>query len=365
MPSFVLDFDFIFHALNLTSSPSNFTVDPETQPCGSLPVPEAALAAISAFYLLVFLLAVPGNLAVLAAVCCRHKEPLPPSDVYLLHLAVADLLLAATLPFWAASVLKGWLFGDAACKLVTVVQELSFYSSILFLTSISVDRYLVIVRATQVRRADRRPISWRVSALVWGLAALLSLPGFLSSSFVAQDSSRAVCTEFNQPLSADAWRLGTRVLRHSLGFLLPLLVMLPCYGVTMGRILRIRGERQRRRAMRVIVLVVAAFLLCWAPYHMAVMADTFLRTKLVQYRCPARRAVDWAVFVSQSLALLHSCINPLLYAFGGEKFRKRLQELVRRSRRRRSIVMEQVEKTAVNRSCGRSSQSSDATSTFV
>lgn len=347
----------------MTSSDSNFTIDPETQPCGSLLIPEAALAAISAFYLLVFLLAVPGNLAVLAVVGRHRREPLPPSDVYLLHLAVADLLLAATLPFWATSVLRGWLFGDAACKLVTVVQELSFYSSILFLTSISVDRYLVIVRAAKVRSADRRPISWRISALVWALATLLSLPGFLSSSFVTEDSSRAVCAEFNDPLSADTWRLATRMLRHTLGFLLPLLVMLPCYGVTMGRILRIRGEQQRRRAMRVIVLVVAAFLLCWAPYHMAVMADTFLRTKLVRYQCPARRAVDRAVFVSQSLGLLHSCVNPLLYAFGGEKFRKKLLELV--GRRRRSTLMEQVERTAVSRTCGRSSQTSDATSTFV
>lgn len=356
------DFGFIYHELNLTSS--NFTIDPETQPCGSLLIPEAVLAAISAFYLLVFLLAVPGNLAVLAVVCRRHQEPLPPSDVYLLHLAVADLLLAATLPFWATSVLRGWLFGDAACKLVTVVQELSFYSSILFLTSISVDRYLVIVRATKVRMADRRPISWGICALVWALATLLSLPGFLSSSFVAEDSSQAVCAEFNDPLSADTWRLATRILRHTLGFLLPLLVMLPCYGVTMGRIRRIRGEQQRRRAMRVIVLVVVAFLLCWAPYHTAVMADTFLRTKLVQYQCPARRAVDRAVFVSQSLGLLHSCVNPLLYAFGGEKFRKRLLELVGR-RRRRTVAMEQVERTAVSRTCGRTSQTSDATSTFV
>lgn len=349
----------------MTSSDFNFTLDPETQPCASLLIPEPVLAVVSAFYLLVFLLAVPGNLAVLVLVCRRHQEPLPPSDVYLLHLAVADLLLAGTLPFWATSVVTGWLFGDIMCKLVTVVQELSFYSSILFLTSISVDRYLVIVRATEVRRADRRSISWRVCVLVWVLAALLSLPGFLSSSFVPQDSSQAVCAEFHDPLSADTWRLATRILRHTLGFLVPLLIMVPCYGVTVGRIKRIRGERQRRRAMRVIVLVVAAFLLCWAPYHTAVMVDTFFRTKLVQYQCPARSAVDWAVFVTQSLGLLHSCVNPLLYAFGGEKFRKRLLEVVRRRRRSTSMAMDPVERTAISRNCGRTSQSSDATSTFV
>lgn len=363
----VLDFDFIFHELNLTSSGSNFSVDPQTQPCGSLPVPEGALAAISAFYVLVFLLAVPGNLAVLVAVLHGQQEALSPSEVYLLHLAAADLLLAATLPFWAASVLSGWPLGDTACKLVTVVQELSFYSSILFLTAISVDRYMLIVKAARARQADRGPAGRRVSVLVWVLAALLSIPGFLSSSFVAQDSGRAVCAEFHQPQGADAWRLATRILRHTLGFLLPLLVMLPCYSVTVSRIVRLRGQQRRQRATRVIVLVVVAFLFCWAPYHMAVMADTFLRTKLVQYRCAARRAVDWAVFVTQSLALLHSCVNPLLYAFRGEKFRRRLLELLRRIRGRsgRSEVTKQVKRAAASRSCAGSSQSSDATSTFV
>lgn len=353
--SFDIDFGFIYHELNFTYNDSGFTIDPETQPCSTFLIPETALTAIGAFYGLVFLLAIPGNLVV-GLVLGKNKQPLIPSDLYLLHLAIADLLLAATLPFWATSVVKGWVFGDAMCKIVTIIQELSFYSSILFLTCISVDRYMMIVRSTEERKANRKLVSRWVCAVVWAIATLLSLPGLFSSSFVSQNSSQVVCTEFYDPSSANKWRLVTRILRHTLGFLIPLLIMLPCYGVTIRRLLHLRGELQRQRAMKVIVLVVAAFLLCWMPYHIAVMVDTFFRSKLMPYQCRVRKAVDQAMFATQILGLLHSCVNPVLYAFVGEKFRKRLFQEMRK--------MGLLERAPVTKSC-KPSQSSDITSTIL
>ncbi|TNN79497.1 C-X-C chemokine receptor type 1 [Liparis tanakae] len=355
---YILDFSLIYDELNFTDNynGSIFIPDPETQPCNTYSIPDAVAVALGVFYILIFLLAIPGNLVV-GLVIGLNKQSLPPSDLYLLHLALADLLLAATLPFWATSVTKGWVFGDAVCKLVTVLQELSFYSSILFLTCISVDRYMVIVRAMEARKTNRRRVSRGVCAAVWTVGALLSLPGFFSSTF--QSSKQTACGQQYNPGSADVWRQATRVLRHTLGFLIPLAVMLPCYGVTVRRLLRVRGGLQRQRAMRVIVFVVVAFLLCWAPYHFAVMADTFLRAKIVQYKCPARMAVDKAVLGTQSLGLLHSCVNPVLYAFVGEKFRRRLRQLVRKAGfpERRS--------SAASRRSSRSSLSSDVTSTFM
>ncbi|XP_068561256.1 C-X-C chemokine receptor type 2-like isoform X2 [Cebidichthys violaceus] len=350
------DFGLIYDELNFTyNDSSDFIVNPATQPCDHLSIPDAVSVVVAVFYVLIFLLAIPGNLVV-GLVIGLSKQPLPPSDLYLLHLAVADILLAVTLPFWATSVTKGWVFGDAMCKIVTVFQELSFYSSILFLTCISMDRYMVIVRAMETRKANRQRVSWAVCAAVWAVGALLSLPGLLNSAYLSETSQQTTCREQYDPGSADVWRLVTRILRHTLGFLVPLAVMLLCYGVTVRRLLRIRGGFQRQRAMRVIVFVVVAFLLCWTPYHLAVMVDTFFRAKIVPYRCPARMAVDQAMFGTQSLGLLHSCVNPVLYAFVGEKFRKRLGQLARK--------MGLLERTSVARS-SRSSLSSEITSTFM
>lgn len=352
-----LDFGSIYDELNLSYNynDSDFIVNLATQPCSPFDIPDAVMIVVCIFYVLIFLLAIPGNLIV-GLVIGLSKQALTPSDLYLLNLAVADLLLAVTLPFWATSVTKGWVFGDAMCKIVTILQELSFYSSILFLTCISMDRYMVIVRAMEARKANRQAVSWGVCSGVWVVGALLSLPGFFNSSQPSQTTSQLVCDEQYDPSEADEWRLATRILRHSLGFLIPLAIMLPCYGVTIRRLLRIRGGFQRQRAMRVIVFVVVAFLLCWTPYHIAVMTDTFFRSKIVPYQCPARMAVDRAMFATQSLGLLHSCVNPVLYAFVGEKFRRRLFQFLWK--------MGVMERTSVSRS-SRSSLSSEITSTFM
>ncbi|XP_047457660.1 C-X-C chemokine receptor type 1-like [Mugil cephalus] len=351
------DFGLIYDELNITYNYNytEFTIDLATQPCAALSVPDPVAIAVTVFYVLIFLLAIPGNLIV-GLVIGSNSQSLRPSDLYLLHLAVADLLVAVTLPFSATSVLLGWVFGDAMCKIVTILQELSFYSSILFLTCISVDRYMVIVRATEARRADRQRVSWGVCGGVWAVGALLSLPGFFSSSFSSSNSTHVMCAQQYDPSSADEWRLATRVFRHVLGFIIPLGIMLFCYGTTIERLLHIRGGFQRQRAMRVIVCVVVAFLLCWTPYHIAVMADTFFRAKIVPYQCPARIAVDKAMFATQSLGLLHSCVNPVLYAFVGEKFRRKLLQMMRK--------VGMLERASVSRS-SRSSMSSEITSTFM
>ncbi|KAF7654304.1 hypothetical protein LDENG_00071760 [Lucifuga dentata] len=353
--SFILDFESIYEDLNFTYNDTEFIPNPDTQPCNPLSISDTVTVVVSIFYILIFLLAIPGNLVV-GLVIGLSKQALSPSDLYLLHLAVADILLAITLPFWATAVTQGWLFGDAMCKIVSILQELSFYTSILFLTCISVDRYLVIVRAMEARRANRQLVSWGVCGAVWFGGILLSLPGYLNSSFHSRNTNQAVCAEFYDPDSADEWRLATRILRHTLGFVIPLVIMLTCYGVTIQRLLHTRGGFQRQRAMRVIVSVVVAFLLCWTPYHLAVMADTFFRAKVVPYECTARKAVDQAMFATQSLGLLHSCVNPVLYAFVGEKFRRKLvQEL-----RKKGVL----ERTSVSRA-SRSSVSSEITSTVM
>ncbi|KAM6986978.1 C-X-C chemokine receptor type 1-like, partial [Aplochiton taeniatus] len=306
-------------------------------------------------YVAIFLLAIPGNLVV-GLVIGSSRHALSPSDLYLLHLAVADILLALTLPFWATSVSIGWLFGDAVCKVVSILQELSFYSSILFLACISVDRYLVIVRAMEARAASRRQLSWAVCAVVWFAGGLLSLPSLYNSAFVAPGTNQTVCAELFDLNSAHEWKLATRGLRHILGFGLPLGIMIVCYGVTIERLFRTRGGFQRQRAMRVIIAVVVAFLLCWMPYHLAVIADTLFRTKVVVYGCQARDTVSKAVFFTQSLGLLHSCVNPVLYAFVGEKFRQKLIQILRRNG-----IMERVPVSRVSKS----SISSEITSTLM
>ncbi|CAJ1087601.1 LOW QUALITY PROTEIN: C-X-C chemokine receptor type 2-like [Xyrichtys novacula] len=332
--SFTAIFDDSFwDVLNETvHNQSVYVVDPKTLPCEIKPLSTTGAITLCVILCLNFLLAIPGNLLV-GWVIGTNKQALTPSDVYLFHLTVADGLMALTLPFWGVALLQGWVFGDFMCKFLNLIMEANFYTSILFLACISIDRYLVIVHASESLRSRQRMCSWLLCAAVWALGSALALPALFNEvSRLDPDSWRMICSENFDIGSASSWRLATRGFRHIFGFFLPLCVMITCYSITITRLLRTRGF-QKHRAMKVIIAVVIVFLLCWTPYHITMMVDTLMRAAVIPYDCAMRKEVNLSLDISNSLALFHSCINPVLYAFVGEKFRRRMKLLLQRKAR--------------------------------
>jgi len=343
--SFTFSYEYDYEGFNNTTF-GPFIPDPGTYVClKKVPSPTVAWL-LCCTYIAILNAALPGNVLVMLVICMNRRAR-SPSDVYLFHLTIADLLLALTLPFWATNaMLQSWIFGDFMCKLVSLVTEANFYTSILFLVCISIDRYLAIVCATRFRRGRQQFCSWFACASIWAVGVALALPALFNDAFEIKDPGRITCAERYDVGSAASWRLTTRGLRHVLGFLLPLVVMVTCYSITVARLLRTRGFK-KHRAMQVIVAVVVAFLLCWTPYHLALITDTIMRSGLVDFNCAARQAADVAQLVTHSLALAHCCINPVLYAIVGEKFRGNLGTLkIRRDAMSRSRISKSTSQTS-------------------
>ncbi|KAI3365776.1 hypothetical protein L3Q82_000777 [Scortum barcoo] len=353
--SITFNFDAYYSDLDETNHTNEtLVVDPQTVPCQRIPLDPSAAVTLCVILIIIFLLAIPGNLIV-ALVIGSSRQVLTPSDVYLFHLTIADGLMALTLPFWAVAEINGWIFGDFLCKFLSLVIEANFYTSILFLACISIDRYLVIVRARESLRSRQRVHSRLLCTAVWALGWALALPALFNEASKPEPGWKMTCAENFDIGSAYLWRLVTRVFRHIFGFLLPLSVMMFCYCVTVTTLLHSRGF-QKHRAMKVIIAVVIAFLLCWTPYHITMVVDTLLRAELIPFDCAQRRSVSLALDVTGRVALVHSCINPVLYAFVGEKFRGKLGLLFQRMLRQ-----ERMSGSKFSRS---TSQSSDGGAVF-
>ncbi|KAM6978702.1 C-X-C chemokine receptor type 1 isoform 2-T2 [Tautogolabrus adspersus] len=246
------------------------------------------------------------------------------TDIYLMNLAMADLLFTLTLPFWAVDAHSGWIFGTFSCKLLSGFQEASVYSGVFLLACISVDRHYAIVRATRV--ISSHPLLVKVvCCVVWLVAGLLSLPVVIHrESLHDKGLGRFICYENLTGESSDRWRVGIRIMRHTVGFFLPLVVMAFCYSWTMVTLCHTRNQ-QKHKAMRVILAVVAAFVLCWLPYNITVLIDTLIKGGSLKVEtCETRYRVVAVLNVTQVLAFLHCAVNPVLYAFIGEKFRNEL-----------------------------------------
>lgn len=352
--SITFNFEDYFDPENYTTynNPTPYVVDPKTLSCELEVLDPTAALTLCLLLLTIFFLAIPGNLLV-GWVIGTSRQALTPSDVYLIHLTIADGLMALTIPFLAVALVKGWIFGDFMCKFLQLIIEANFYTSILFLACISIDRYLVIVHASESLGSRKRMCSWFLCAAVWALGGALALPAlFNDATKLESDPQTMICSKNFDIGSSTSWRLATRVFRHVFGFFLPLSVMITCYSITIIRLLRTRGF-QKHRAMKVIIAVVIAFLLCWTPYHITMVVDTFLRADLVPFDCAVRRSVTTALDTTNSLALLHSCINPVLYAFVGEKFRRNMTRLFRRK-------VERMSGSKFSRSTSQTSESNGA-----
>ncbi|XP_035250171.1 C-X-C chemokine receptor type 3.1 [Anguilla anguilla] len=255
------------------------------------------------------------------------------TDTFILHLAVADILLLLTLPFWAVEATQGWIFGTELCKLMGALFKINFYSGIFLLACISLDRYLSIVHAVQMY-SRRKPWAVQASCLfVWLFCLLLSIPDWIFLESV-QDPRRGLKTECTHnylrfSVSTQGWRLASRLLYHIVGFLLPSVVMVFCYSCIL---LRLRGGSQgpqKQKAIRVILVLVVAFFISWTPYNITMLVDTIQSNRTHNNQtCSSVTALDVSLTVTSTLGYFHCCLNPVLYAFVGVKFRRHLVDML-------------------------------------
>uniref|UniRef100_A0A8C2F710 Chemokine (C motif) receptor 1a, duplicate 1 n=1 Tax=Cyprinus carpio TaxID=7962 RepID=A0A8C2F710_CYPCA len=86
---------------------------------------------IPIFFTAVIVLSCIGNILVLV-ILALYESLKSLTNVFILNLAVSDLLFTFGLPFWASYYIWGWIFGDVGCKAVKFFFYVGFYSSVLF-----------------------------------------------------------------------------------------------------------------------------------------------------------------------------------------------------------------------------------------
>lgn len=167
---------------------------------------------------------------------------------------------------------------------------------------------------------------------MWFLSLLLSIPDWIFLDAI-HDARRGKteCVrnyfKFGRKALHD-WRWASRLLYHTVGFLLPSAVLIFCYSCILRQLRCGTQGLQKQKAFRVIVAVVLVFFLSWTPYNITLMVDT-LHSDNSNETCGIRTSLEKAKIVTSSLGYLHCCFNPILYAFVGVKFRRQLLDVLR------------------------------------
>ncbi|XP_033843194.1 C-X-C chemokine receptor type 4b [Periophthalmus magnuspinnatus] len=286
-------------------------------------------------YGIISFLGIIGN-GLVVIVMGYQKKVKTMTDKYRLHLSVADLLFVLTLPFWAVDAARTWYFGSFLCVSVHMIYTVNLYSSVLILAFISLDRYLAVVHATN-SQATRKLLASRVIYVgVWLPAAVLTIPDLVfarvrdtSNLLVNQDESlesedvRIICQRIYPQDSSLIWTVVFRFQHILVGFVLPGLVILICYCIIIAKLSQgSKGQVLKRKALKTTVILILCFFCCWLPYCLGIFLDTLVMLNVIKASCELEQAVEKWISVTEALAYFHCCLNPILYAFLGVKFKK-------------------------------------------
>ncbi|KAM3860503.1 atypical chemokine receptor 4b [Diretmus argenteus] len=313
-----------FHDFENSSTNESYDYSDYHSVCDKEAVRSFAGLFLPVIYALALVVGLAGNtLVVVVYASPRRLRTL--TDMCILNLAVSDLLLLLTLPFWAADAVHGWRLGVAACKLTSFLYGTNFSCTMLLLACISVDRYRALThnatgRTGTGRRGRRQWIL--VCVLLWAVASFLSLPDLIFTT-VKNTSHRLTCMAVYPPGMARPAKAALELLEVTLRFLIPFLVMVVCYCLVGRALSRAPGLHRAKkwRALRVLLAVVAVFLLTQLPYNMIKLSRALDVIYTLVTSCDLSKGLDRALQVTESLALTHACINPILYAFIGSSFR--------------------------------------------
>lgn len=273
-------------------------------------------------YSLVFLLGLAGNILVIL-VLLKYKRLKSMTDIYLLNLSISDLFFVFALPFWSYFVADEWAFGNGLCKFFSWVYLTGFYSGIFFIMLMSIDRYLAVVHVVFALKA--RTVSYGIltSLIVWLVAMAASIPGLVFSESVPENN-RIVCRP-NYPPNDTIWKLFTPLEFNILGLLLPFAVMFYCYTRILKALWHCRNEN-KKKAVKMIFVVMIVFLLFWTPYNIVLFLQCLHDARVLE-GCQVSTILDYAFQASQTLSFFHCCLNPVIYFFMGQKFKKYIRML--------------------------------------
>lgn len=185
----------------------------------------------------------------------------------------------------------------------------------------SADRYLAIVHAVAAMRARSLHYGIIVSIIIWITSLFMGLPEVIFASVEIDDTNMSLkCGREYPNESVNFWKCLRNFSENIVALFVGLPIIIFCY-VKILMVLSKAKNSKKDKAVKLIFIIVTMFVVCWVPYNVTVLLQT-LQLFGILNTCLDSQKIESALAVAQLIALCHCCINPVIYAFVGEKFRK-------------------------------------------
>ncbi|KAM4771131.1 succinate receptor 1 [Rhinophrynus dorsalis] len=281
---------------------------------------------LSTVYALEFFLGVLGNGIVMFGhiFCLKNWSS---GSIYLFNLCLSDFAFLCTLPLLINSYsYNQWIYGDFLCKSNRYLLHENLYTSILFLTFISIDRYMLMKFPFREHFMQRKNAAIFVSLGIWILVSLEISPILIFIQEVTVNDT-SLCLDYGSSGEASFSLIYSMCLTVT-GLIIPLCLMWFFY-IKMVRYLKHRNKTlptslSLEKPLTLVILAVTVFSVLFTPYHIMRNIRIASRTGSWKLSNCSIMIINSIYTITRPVAFLNSVINPVFYFLMGDHFREML-----------------------------------------
>ncbi|XP_016067439.1 PREDICTED: prokineticin receptor 2 [Miniopterus natalensis] len=336
-----------FHPLpdHASPLPANFSYSDYDLPLGEdedmtkTPTFFAAQIVIGMALAAIMLVCGVGNFIFIAALV-RYKKLRNLTNLLIANLAVSDFLVAIVccpfeMDYYVVRQLS-WEHGHALCASVNYLRTVSLYVSTNALLAIAIDRYLAIVHPLKPRM-NYQTASFLIAS-VWAVSVLIAIP----SAYFATETALFIVKSREKTFCGQVWPVDQQLYYKSyflfifgVEFVGPVVAMTLCYArisrelwfkaVPGFQTEQIRKRlRCRRKTVLVLLCVLSAYVLCWAPFYGFAIVRDFFPSLFVR-----EKHYLTAFYVVECIAMSNSVVNTVCFVAVKDGTRKYFRKAMR------------------------------------
>ncbi|XP_063350136.1 lysophosphatidic acid receptor 6-like [Pelmatolapia mariae] len=260
----------------------------------------------------IMVIGLPLNAVSLWILLRRHSLK-SPNAVFMVNLALSDLLAIISLPMRIYHHATGTPLGIITCLLSLILFRNNLRSSASFITFISVDRLLAVVYPLRSRHLRTSCNAWKGAALVWGFFLVVNIPEAIGFVKHIQNHTEHICFQSHYYKS---------VTRSAIIYLqIVLLVTMLAVNIvctvmvswTLHNHLSDSAKvRNKVNVMLIFAINLVIFCTCFLPMPIHVLTKS--KTSITPLVC---------------LTVLSCCLDPLMYYISFDSFWKKKEDVGR------------------------------------
>ncbi|XP_045534577.1 pyrokinin-1 receptor [Papilio machaon] len=296
---------------------------------------------ITIIYAMIFVTGLIGNIFT-CIVIVRNKSLRTATNYYLFSLAISDLLLLVSgMPQEVYSIWSKWpyIFGQSFCVIRGLAAETSTNASVLTITLFTTERYLAICHPFVSHKMSKLSRAIKHVILLWIASFILALPQALQ--FGLRNHQGVIMCLQTRVIIPHSFEISTFFF-----FFTPMIAITALYSLIGCRLKRSQVDRNKhqhpnlvrhlasidkvrqknhqstKRVIKMLVAVVVAFFVCWAPFHAQRLVAIYGTREDHHAKSPILLVIySTLTYISGVFYYMSTCINPIFYHIMSNKFR--------------------------------------------